>query len=60
MGPSSTEFLYSFLNMSIVTDCDFKLEFMTRIEGFMMSPICSTTLNGCALLSLVDGDMIVT
>lgn len=59
MGFSFIEFLYSFFNMSIVIDCDFKFEFMIRIEGFMMLFICSIIFNGCVFLFFVDGDMIV-
>lgn len=42
MDPSLREFLYSFLSISTFIDCDFKLEFVTSIEGFMMPPISST------------------
>lgn len=59
MVPSPTEFLHSFLSMNIVTDCDFKPEFVINIKVFMMPPICSTN-NGFVLLSPVDADVLVT
>lgn len=39
---SPTEFLHSFLSMNIVTDCDFKPEFVISIKVFVLPPICNT------------------